>query len=800
MALFGLQTVSAQMTDDQIVEYVKNGMSHGKGERQIGQELLRLGVTSVQMERLKNRYDENQSSNLRMADPGMALQRQERYREVSAEMDSGQPDVLEMVVIDPGQEAADSTESRIFGHGVFNSRLLSFEPSEGTATPADYRLGPGDEVIIDIWGANEDHVRQYISPDGDIMVSQIGPVYLNGLTVSQAEEKVRRIFSGKYADMEGDNPSSDVRLSLGQVRSIQINIMGEVATPGTYRLSGFSTLFHALYRAGGVTPIGSLRTVRVMRNGREVAVADIYEYLFDGNLSTDIRLQEGDVIIVPPYRALVSIEGNVKRPMKYEMKENEHLSDLIAYAGGFTGDAYTGEVRLVRETGLERQLLTIPGERFSLCRIEDGDAVTVDSTLDRFSNRIEVRGAVFRPGKFELGKDIATVRQLIERAGGLTEDAFGTRAQLLRETDDLSLEMLALDLTGILNGSRPDVVLRKNDVLTIQSIHEIEERGDFSISGQVARPGNYPFAEHTSVEDLILQAGGLLDGASLVRVDVSRRMKDPHSLLPGEEISKIYSYSIKDGFVVDGDPGFILQPYDMVEIRRSPGYEPQRRVMVEGEVLFPGGYTLVRKNERLSSLVARSGGLTDEAYLRGARLVRVMNDEERALRNDILRMVQNNGNTPDSLVLNKITDSGDTYMVGIELDKALAEPGSDYDMVLREGDRLVIPEQVSTVHVGGQVLYPNTVLYVKNKKLSYYINQAGGYALRAKRRKAYVIYLNGTVSKARPASRTCIEPGCQIIVPTRRERRGLSIGEVVGLTTSVASLGTMAASIAHLAK
>lgn len=784
----------AQMTDDQVVEYVKSGLSAGKGEAQIGQELLARGVTQSQMERLKTKYEESQGSDASPVDQSVAGQQTERLRNAADEMGAGSLDAVNAVVNDPTR--SDSSGRNIFGHNVFTGRALTFEPNENLATPANYKLGPGDEVIINIWGANEDNLRQTISPEGNIMVSQIGPVYLNGLTIQEANDKLRGIFARKYAGVLGEDPVSEVRVTLGQNRTIQVNVMGEVATPGTYRLSSFSSVFHALYKAGGVTNIGSLRNIRVMRGGKTLVTIDLYKYLFDGRLSDDVRLEEGDVILVPTYGLLVGVEGNVKRPMYYEMKKGETLAKLFEYAGGFTGNAYADEVRLIRETGRERQLFNIPSSQFASYKLEDGDAVTVGATLDRFANRIEVRGAVYRPGMYELGEGTSTVRELIERADGLMDDAFLSRVQLFRETQDLSLEVLPIDLKGVMEGRLPDVALRKNDVLVIPSIHELQERGAFTVNGQVARPGVYPYAENTTLEDLIIQAGGLLEGASTVKVDVSRRLKDPKSTIPSNEIGKVYTFSLKDGFVIDGDPGFILEPFDVVEVRRSPGYQPQRQVSILGEVAFPGGYTLIRKNERLSDLIERAGGITNDAYVRGGRLIRRMTDEERAVRDAVLRTVTQNQES-DSVAVGKLNLS-DFYSVGIELDKALANPGSDYDVVLREGDRLVVPEHVSTVRIQGEVMYPNTVVYIEGQPLKYYISQAGGYGQRAKRNRAYVVYMNGTV--ARVKSNVIIEPGCEIIVPSKRAREKLSIGEIMGLTTSAASVGTMAATIANLFK
>lgn len=783
-------TAYCQMSDEAVVKYALEGRQSGKSDQQIGKELLARGVTPEQVERLKQKYEDSRTSSETVAsDQVISGQRRERPRSSSDTLAVEIPPVP-----DPAERGADSRA--VFGRNVFRSRALTFEPNENQATPENYRLGPGDEVIIDIWGENERSLREEISPEGNIMVEQVGPVYLNGLTIKEANAKLRGVFGQIYAGVSGDSPASEVRVTQGRLRTIQVNVMGEVEMPGTYRLSSFATVFHALYQAGGVTDIGTLRNIRVLRSGREVASVDIYKYLFHGDSKDDIRLEEGDIVLVPSYDLLVEVTGCVKRPMRYEMEAGEPLSQLLAYAGGFTGDAYGREVRVVRTMGREHELFNVDSVGYGTFALMDGDSVAVGRVLDRYANRIEVQGAVYRPGMYELGEGTHTVRELIGRAEGLREDAFRGRALLFRERDDLTPEIVAVDLEGVLSGRLTDISLRRNDVLVVSSVHDLEDRGGVTIGGEVARPGVYPYAAHTTVEDLIVQAGGLLDGASTVKVEVSRRLKDPKSTTPSNGVGKVYAFSLKEGLVVDGEAGFELAPFDVVEVRRSPGYQPQRQVVLDGEVVFTGNYTLIRKNERLSDLVKRAGGITDDAYVRGGRLIRRMNEEERAVRDAALRAAQQNRGA-DSVSLEKLM-ADDYYAVGIELDKALSNPGSDYDVVLREGDRLVVPEYVSTVKINGDVMYPNTTVYLKDKRVKYYIAQAGGYGARAKRNKAYIVYMNGRV--ARVKGRAKVEPGCEIIVPSKRDRKRMGIAEILGLTTSAASIGTMAASIANMTK
>ena len=678
---------------------------------------------------------------------------------------------------------------------MFNSQALTFEPSENLATPQNYRLGPGDEVIIDIWGTSEDHLRQIISPEGSIMISQIGPVYLNGMTINDANRYIKNAFSTKYAGM--DDAETDIKVTLGQIRTIQVDILGEVSTPGTFRMSPFSSVFHALYRAGGINDIGSLRNVQVLRNGKKIATVDIYDYLMNGKTAGNIRIQEGDVIIVPPYEQLVSIDGNVKRPMYYEIKPGETVNTILEYAGGFTGDAYRDMVRLARQTGTENELYNIDRGEFASYKLKDGDIITVGTILDRYSNRVELKGAVYRPGLFAIGNGINTIGDLVRKADGLTEDAYTDRVLLYREGPNLELEIIPVDLGGILNGTADDIILKRNDMLVISSIHELEDRGAISISGQVARPGQYPFAKNTTLEDLILQAGGLLQGASTARVDISRRIVDPTAIDQTQQLSQIFSVSIENGLAMGNGRGFILKPYDQVIVRTSPGYSAQESVTVNGEVLFAGSYVLEKRNERISDLIRRSGGILEGAYIKGAHLERRLSDDEFEARKEAVRIaMMNQSSQGDSISLSKL-DVSPNYSVGINLEMALAYPGSYYDLVLKPGDRLFVPEQQTTVKISGDVLFPNTVLYEPGKNLKYYIEQAGGYGELAKKGKAFIVYLNGTVAIAK--GKAVIEPGCQIIVPSKHVKE-TNWARIVALATSFASVASIAATISNIVK
>lgn len=787
--------MAAAMTDQQVIDYIKQQTAAGKSNQQIGKELMAKGVTREQAQRIKEKFESQQNSETSPTTQSISQAKAERRHNVNN-------DIASESMIDIGREVDEGQDGQvsarqIYGHKVFNSRALTFEPSENIATPQNYRLGPGDEVIIDIWGTSEDHLRQTISPEGSIMISQIGPVYLNGMTINDANKHIKNAFSKKYAGME--DAETDIQVTLGQVRTIQVDILGEVATPGTFRMSPFASVFHALYRAGGINDIGSLRNIQVLRNGKKVAGVDIYEYLFDGKTNGNIRLQEGDVIIVPPYDQLVSIDGNVKRPMYYEIKPDETIKSLLEYSGGFTGDAYEGMVRLARQSGTENELYNIERGEFASYRLQDGDIITVGTILDRYANRVELKGAVYRPGMFAIGKDINTVSDLVKKADGVTDDAYTDRVLLYREGPDLELQIMALDLKDILEGRAKDVTLKRNDVLVISSIHELEERGALSIGGQVARPGSYPFAANTTLEDLIFQAGGLLEGASTARVDISRRIVDPTSTQQTQQISEIYTVSIENGLALNSGKGFKLMPYDHVEVRKSPGYNAQESVSVRGEVLFDGSYVLQKRNERLTDIIKRAGGILDEAYIKGAYLTRRLSEDELASRREVLRLAMaNNGpGMGDSIALSKINVSP-TYNVGINLEKAIQNPGSHYDVVLQPGDALFIPEQQSTVKIAGDVMFPNTVVYEPGKKLSYYIDQAGGYGQRARKNKAFIVYLNGTVAKAKRG--TPIEPGCQIIVPSKPDTSNTDWTKILTLATSFSSVAALGATITNIFK
>ena len=795
LLLTTVNILAQSMSDSQVVEYVKNATAAGKSQKQIMTELAAKGVTRAQAERIKKRYEEQKASEQTMG--AVAKNRQRHSIDITHEISEGGMDLITAEMSDPTEQSTTVAAQLVYGRNIFNSKNLTFAPSHNIPTPVNYKLGAGDEIIIDIWGTNQITYRETITPEGNINISNIGPIYLNGMTIQEAEKYLKKELNKIYSGIDGDNPTSEIKVTLGQIRTIQVNIMGEVAIPGTYNLSSFSNIFHALYRAGGINKLGSLRNIYLMRNGKKVAQVDVYEFILKGNTMDATRLQEGDVIIVPPYEMLVNIQGNVKRPMFYEMKKDETVQTIIEYAGNFTSDAYTKNLRITRQNGKEYQIYTIDDIDYSVFKLMDGDVLNISAMLDRFENKLEIKGAVYRPGIYQYSGQLNTVKQLVEKAEGIMGDAFLDRAVLHRERKDLTKEVIQVDLKGILNGTKPDIALQRNDELYIPSIHDLKDLGTISVFGEVARPGSFPFAENTTLEDIIIQAGGLKESASSVRVDVSRRIKNSKGMEAGEEIGKMFTFSLKEGYIIDGEPGFKLEPYDQIIVRRSPAYHEQINVQIDGEILFAGSYALTQKTERLSDLVKKAGGVTPYAYIKGARLVRKINDEERRRMQTILDLAYQ-GSTKDSIDIQKL-ELGDVYYVGIDLEKALEKPKSEADIVLREGDQLILPQYNNTVRISGDVMYPNTVTYEKRKTLAHYIEQAGGYGQRAKKNKAYIVYMNGQVKKAKGGYSKLIEPGCEIIVPTK-EKNQFQLQNMLSIATTSASMATMLASIANIIK
>ena len=769
--LTGLIPLSAQMSDQQVIQELRKYENSGMTQQQILTELSKKGVTPSQLQRLRAQYEESQDT----TDGGV----KSNYDP----SESGFRDTSEVPVI-TAQTPQTAPEERVYGQDFFTSGNLTFSPNMNMPTPANYILGPGDQLIIDVWGNSELNVSYTITPDGYITVPGLGRIMLNGLNIQQAESKIRNEFSTIYSDLDSPTPGTFLAISVGNVRTIKVNVMGEVKTPGTYTLSSFASAFHALYVSGGPSTIGSLRNIRIFRGGRNVTTVDLYEYLMKGNNTYDINLHDGDIVMVEPYSTLVQITGEIKRPMWYEMREDETLQDLIRFAGGFSGNAYRANVTLHRKGINSMEAFTLNQSDYASFNLQDGDQIGVGNILDKFSNMVEITGSVERPGRYALGDRISTVRDLVEIALGPTGDAYLQRVLLYREQDDLRQTMESFDLNALLNNRTPDIPLRKNDRLYIPSIFSLEDSVTVHVDGSVRDPGSYPFALNMRIEDAILQAGGLSEEASTSRIDVYRRIKDPASTTTPPTMSDVYTFTLQNDEIISNDPNFVLQPFDEIVVRRSPGYEPQSMVTIDGEVLFGGRYAKKSRNERLSSLVERAGGLTEYAYAKGARLLRKSTPEEiERGRKALLTQARMES---DSTFINSIDLS--VQNIGIDLEKALKNPGGADDIILQDGDVLSVPQLTNTVKISGGVMYPNTVNYNKRMSLDSYVRQAGGYSRLAMKSKPFVIYMNGKVATGRWAK---IEPGCEIVIPEKPDREPMSLQGILGISTSIASIALL---------
>ena len=873
MALFfGNATAQSTMSDDQIIKFVMKEQKAGTSQTEIVTKLVQKGVDIEQIRRVRKKYERaSKSSGLgnvksdginddkeidarlrrnkadgysttteklkddKLSDTrktkkdkykkGGLLMEDEEEKQMKGELDAMLPDSLDLydrqVIRNYLRDKArkeGKDGKKVFGRDIFNNEELSFEPNMNMAMPDNYILGPGDNVFVDVYGASQKSAQVTVAPDGYINIEDFGPIQVAGLTVVQANNRVRQQMGTRYS-------SSKIRLSVGQTRSIVVNVMGEVKTPGTYTLSAFASVFHALYMAGGPNDIGTLRNIKVYRNSRLVSTVDVYDYILNGKLSGNVTLGDNDVIIVGPYECMVNVKGKVKRPMFYEMKKNESLGTLIDYAGGFAGDAYTKSVRVIRKSGAKLSVFNVNEFDLGSFHLADNDSVSIDSMLPRYSNMVELKGAVFRPGMYQLGEHINSVKTLLENADGVTEEAFTAHAVMHRMKPDRTLRAISVDIEGIMNGTVADIPLQNEDVLFVPTRPDVNQQKTIGIHGEVLYPGTYKYAENETLEDFVMQAGGLRETASMHNVLVSRRVSDPLALNTDTVLAKTFNFTLKEGFVIDGEPGFHLMPYDEVFVRRSPGSTTQQHVYIGGEVLFSGSYAITHKNERLSDVFKKAGGATDLAYIEGARLERRLNEAERLRVEEILRkrkeekerlmqeMAINSNRSVTDLMATRIGQNGqveekkeedlteqipDTYPVGIELDKALANPGCDADIVLRDGDKIFVPAYNGTVKINGEVMYPNSVAFHEGKSAKYYIKQAGGYNRYAKKNQTYVKYMNGTIAKVNDGAK--IRPGCEIMVPAKPISRKMSTTELFTIGTSAASIATMIATLTNILK
>jgi protein involved in polysaccharide export with SLBB domain len=818
-----------ELTDEQIRELVSRASDAGINEMELVQMARLRGLPAREAEKLQKRIEDLNlaSSTLRT---GVSASKREPRKQVDFnQITQG------IIKFQPEIEGIEEGKSKIFGADLFynKNRRLSFEPNLNIATPKNYILGSGDMVYVDIYGQSEQYYEANVNPDGFLILDNIGPISVSGKTIEEATGIIKNRLSNYYPGIGGSNPSTFVQVTLGNIRTIQVHLVGEVRLPGTFTLSAFSTVFNALYAAGGPSENGTMRNIKVIRNGKNVATVDVYDFLVNGKANLELQLQDQDVVLVEPFLARVSINGEVKRAKVFEVKEGDNFEDLLRYAGGFTDVAFKDRINVTRITGKERSVSDIYANQFGFFIVKGGDEYFVGKVLNRYTNRVQIKGAVFREGNFSLTEGL-TLNQLIKNAEGLRGDAYLERASILRTFDDLSTEVLTVNLRDVISGSAPDVVLKREDVVRISSIYDLQEEFYVQINGEVKNPGTYPFSKNMTVEELIILAGGLREAANVKDVEIARRSNDTTS----GTFSDLIQVSVENGMVSNNSSTF-LEPYDMVLIRRKPNFSLDRLVKVEGQVNSPGIFSIQSAEERISNLIQRAGGLTSFAYANGATLIRrtefyeTESEQVRRQRNlmDLQQrlMLDPNNTEAQELLLERLfydlgtnpqdTSEGysaaatkrdvitgitetkadlapikirQTEAVAINLEAILRNPGSDLDLMLEEGDIISIPKQLQTVRLRGDVVYPATVRFEKDKGMKYYIDRAGGFDIRANRKRSYIVYANGQVARTKSfmgiRSYPSVSPGSEVIVPTKGPRAPIRPSEFVGIATALATL------------
>ena len=778
LALFAVGQASAQMSDEDVVKYVKEQNDAGKSQQAILLDLQKKGVSKDQLLRLKEKYDGMQKSTSKSSSSSSKTS-DSRTRKSNGGKSSSLGDEEDELSFMAGEDDEESLDSKkIFGHDLFKAEKLSFEPNMNIATPANYTLGPGDEVLVDVYGASQSSKNYTVSPEGTIVVEKYGPIAVAGLNIDQAQARIAEKLGQHYQ-------GSSIKVSVGQTRTVMVNVLGEVKVPGTYTLSAFATVFNALYMAGGITDIGTLRNIKVSRGGKIISKIDVYDYIMNGKLSGNVMLQDNDAIIVGAYDALVSIDGAIKRPMFYEMKEGEPLKALLSYAGGFNGDANRNSVSVERKSGDGYTVHTVGEWDFANFGMQDGDSVTVTNVVKRYKNLVQLSGAVFYPGNYSLSNDCNSVRTLIEKAGGITEDAFVNRAVLYRMKENRTRKAMGIDLVGILNSNAPDVILENEDSLVVASDEGITKPRKYFIYGPLVKEGSFPYVEGMTLEDAIIASGGTKENALLSNIEISRRLQYTDSRdTTYTQKAQIFTFDVEDGLTIKGGNDFTLMPFDVITIKQDPEYSDVGLVYIGGEVKYPGTYSLRGRSDRISDLIKRAGGLTQAGFAEGARFDRALNANERERAQQLLEMAHSG----DTIDIDKVTIK-ERFPVGIDLVKAMKEPGCDKDIILRNGDNLVIPERNNTVRISGEVLYPNTVAFIEDKSAGYYLNQAGGISSKGQRSKAFIIYANGQVSRL---TKGHVQPGCEIVVPSKVEKKDTA-QKTSTVLAGVSSLSTIGA-------
>lgn len=794
-----------QLSDEQIAQILSKAQSSGLTQEQLIAAAKSRGMPDTEIDKLTTRINKLSSGNTN-SDSQKFNNKTRSYRQLdeqklnskfySTEKDTS---VQELFSLFNKKKKTFRPEDKLFGFSIFYNKDFSFEPNLNIPTPKNYQLGVDDQINIDIWGASQMNYALKITPEGNISIPNIGPIFLNGLSIEEATIKIKKELGRIYSGLNGSSPNTFIKISLGAIRSIKVNMVGEISTPGTYTLPSLASVFNALYAAEGPSYNGTLRSVKVIRENKVIADLDFYDYLLNGIQENNIHLNDQDVIIINPYIKRVEIKGMVKRPAMYDLIAKESLKNLISYAGGFTSKAYTERIKITRYTGIQNKVMDIAFSLVDSFKMQNGDVVTIDSVLNRVENRVEIKGAILRPGTYSIDT-ILTIKQLINKAKGLRGDAFMSRASIYRTQENLTMEVISIDLNKILTDEKLDFPLLREDIILIPSIFDLKEEYFVNIEGEVNKPGKFFFVSNSTIEDLIIRAGGLLESSSYAKVEIARRIKNNMALNTSDQIAEIFQFQISPDLKLSNEASkFALQPFDQVFIRRSPGYEMQNNIRIDGEVAFPGHYSLSNKKDKISDIISRAGGLTSDAYVKGARLVRKIPIDKKQ-RLSTLKLIAAHSKEDST----KISNINDESTIGIELDKILKYPGSEYDLLLQKNDSIIIPKQLQTVQLTGSVIYPITVRYIKKTGLKNYISQAGGFTPDAKRSKAFVIYANGSIKRThtyvffRKFPR--IEPGSEIIVPKKPERRGLSIGEIIGLTSGLGSLSSVILSIILLRK
>jgi len=800
-----------ELSDAQVRNFVNQVEASGLSEAQLEQVAAARGMSSNEISKLRARVNKLSSASKQASPANQSALRQDSIGSTAGISQSSND------VNTEADKALNELKSKIFGASLFQNANPQFEPNLNLATPKNYVIGTGDELMIEIYGYSEASYKLTVSPEGNINIPNIGVVSVSGSTIESASTRIRNSLSSIYSGIS--NGTTSVNITLSNIRSIKVILTGEIVKPGTYTLPSVASAFNALYASGGPTLNGTMRDIRIIRNGRVISTLDVYDFLVNGSLTNNITLQDQDVIFVPPYYKRVELIGQVKHPALFELKTGETFDDLLKYAGGFTEYAYQDRIQVLKNTGRERRIEDLLSSQFSQYEPESGDKFTITRILERFENRVTISGAVFRPGNYELSPGL-TLSMLIKKADGVKEDAFLNLGYITRLKPDLQPEQISFNVANILAGTDPDIQLKKEDKIFISSIFDIKDAYSLKIDGEVRNPGTYEYAEGRTIKDLILEAGGFKESATPLRIEISRRMTDTDITSKDGDMAEIFQLDLSKNFT-GKDADFILKPFDMVFIRTAPGYETQKTVRIEGEVLYPGNYAISKKDERITDIIQRAGGFTPFAYIKGASLKRMgtLSLQAAATRDDQIALQMEREDDQQTLETitalqdqNAALSQGELQQkinndyVGVNFTKILEKPEDKQNLLLRDGDVIFIPKELQTVQVGGEVLSPVTAVYVPNRGLKYYISQAGGFSEQALKKRSYVVYANGSVKSTKNFlgihNYPNVEPGAEVFVPKKefRQRQTISPQAWVGIGSTIASMAAVIFSIINSSK